>query len=588
LSDSEEQASASISSTCTSNTNEGEQKNKTKAFYIANELMTSERVYVDVLKLLNGEFRDFLQKARRESKSGLMPDTDYSRLFNNLPELQTLNEDLLQDFENRIAHWSVSPKIADVIVKKGPFLKLYTTYIREFSAVNYHFDDCCQKFPKFAKLVKDFEKKELCRHLKLKHFMLKPVQRLPQYKLLLEDYLRHLSHESSDFDDTTAALKIVSDAAEHANNTIRQGDKFRKMLQLQSRIGDYFELIKPGRDLIKEGELQKISRKGISPRYFILLSDYLLYTTYSGSWSGSDTTSLRVSYQIPLSTLTVKLPPTTHLNTADSEMATELHLTSPIRSFGVRAPTIRERNAWLDALNTAIEDHNSRKATFFHNDQRIECKMGVAPPIWVPDRRVTMCQNCTVEFTVLIRRHHCRACGQVVCSTCSANKAPLRYLEFDSARVCDSCYDSLEKELGHVESLRSRFKKRTLPKTSRYVPHRLKLSANGEGAQMSGYLRKKYGKNGAKWRRFWFVLKDGTLYAYKAPEDSVACDNFPILGYILETLSEKNIELYEGENGGLVFQLAHPRNETLTFCADNDNICEKWIAAINEAVQIDP
>jgi hypothetical protein len=78
------------------------------------------------------------------------------------------------------------------------------------------------------------------------------------------------------------------------------------------------------------------------------------------------------------------------------------------------------------------------------------------------------------------------------------------------------------------------------------------------------------------------------LYAYKASEDSVACDTFPILGFILETLSEKNIELYEGENGGLVFQLAHPGNETLTFCADNDNICEKWIAAINEAVQIDP
>ena len=103
------------------------------------------------------------------------------------------------------------------------------------------------------------------------------------------------------------------------------------MLQLQSRLGDYFELIRPGRDLIKEGELQKISRKGITPRYFVLLSDYLLYTTYSGSWSGSDTTSLRVSYQIPLATLTVKLPPTTHLNTVDGEMATELHLTSPVR-----------------------------------------------------------------------------------------------------------------------------------------------------------------------------------------------------------------------------------------------------------------
>ena len=85
-------------------------------------------------------------------------------------------------------------------------------------------------------------------------------------------------------------------------------DKFRRMLQLQSRLGDYFELIRPGRDLIKEGELQKVSRKGVGPRYFILLSDCLLYTSYSGSWSGSDTTSLRVSYQIPLSTLSVRLP----------------------------------------------------------------------------------------------------------------------------------------------------------------------------------------------------------------------------------------------------------------------------------------
>ena len=130
------------------------------------------------------------------------------------------------------------------------------------------------------------------------------------------------------------------------------------MLQLQSRLGDYFELIRPGRDLIKEGELQKISRKGVGPRYFILLSDCLLYTSYSGTWSESNTTSLRVSYQIPLSTLCVRLPPNSSHVTNDSEMATELHLTSPVRSFCVRATSIRERNAWLDALNTAIEDHN--------------------------------------------------------------------------------------------------------------------------------------------------------------------------------------------------------------------------------------
>ena len=194
-----------------------------KVYYIAKEIMTSEKTYVDVLKLINIDFRDYVQKARLESKSGILPDHDFVKLFSNLPELMMLNEDLLRDFQERINNWDSHKKIADVIIKKGPYLKLYTVYIRDFSAMNFHFDEVCQRYPKFGKLVKEFEKMPRCQNLKLKHFMLKPVQRLPQYKLLLEDYLKHLDTDSIDWDDTTLALKIVSDAAEHANNTVKQG-----------------------------------------------------------------------------------------------------------------------------------------------------------------------------------------------------------------------------------------------------------------------------------------------------------------------------------------------------------------------------
>ena len=72
-------------------------------------------------------------------------------------------------------------------------------------------------------------------------------------------------------------------------------DKFQTMLKLQSRLGDW-EFIRPGRDLVKEGELQKISRKGVTSRYFALLSDCLLYCSYQGSWAG-DSTSLKVSHR---------------------------------------------------------------------------------------------------------------------------------------------------------------------------------------------------------------------------------------------------------------------------------------------------
>ena len=42
---------------------------------------------------------------------------------------------------------------------------------------------------------------------------------------------------------------------------------------------------------------------------------------------------------------------------------------------------------------------------------------------------------------------------------------------------------------------------------------RLKLSANSEGSQMSGYLRRK--GRGQRWKLNWFVLKDRVLYTYR-------------------------------------------------------------------------
>ena len=166
------------------------------------------------------------QRARKESKSPIISDADFRRIFNNLTELQALNEHFLQDFEIRIENWSESQKIADVIAKKGPFLKLYNNYIREFSSLCDHFEECLNRLPKFKKLVMDFESKDRCKHLRIQHYMLKPVQRLPQYRLLLEDYLKHLDPDGEDFDDTTTALRIVSEVAEQADNTIKQGVGF--------------------------------------------------------------------------------------------------------------------------------------------------------------------------------------------------------------------------------------------------------------------------------------------------------------------------------------------------------------------------
>ena len=55
---------------------------------------------------------------------------------------------------------STTPKIADIFLTKGHFLKLYSTYILDFERITAAFDDACSKNPAFSQVVKEFEVRE--------------------------------------------------------------------------------------------------------------------------------------------------------------------------------------------------------------------------------------------------------------------------------------------------------------------------------------------------------------------------------------------------------------------------------------------
>ncbi|XP_076168170.1 smad anchor for receptor activation isoform X1 [Ptiloglossa arizonensis] len=71
--------------------------------------------------------------------------------------------------------------------------------------------------------------------------------------------------------------------------------------------------------------------------------------------------------------------------------------------------------------------------------------LGKQPPFWVPDSDAPSCMFCDVKFTVIKRRHHCRACGKVLCNKCCNMKYKLEYQGNIDSRVCVSCYQLLTK-----------------------------------------------------------------------------------------------------------------------------------------------
>lgn len=60
---------------------------------------------------------------------------------------------------------------------------------------------------------------------------------------------------------------------------------------------------------------------------------------------------------------------------------------------------------------------------------------------WILDEDIHSCMECQVEFNFLTRRHHCRACGNIICSNCSPYKATIPTLdELNGSRVCVNCF----------------------------------------------------------------------------------------------------------------------------------------------------
>ena len=141
-----------------------------------------------------------------------------------------------------------------------------------------------------------------------------------------------------------------------------------------------------------------------------------------------------------------------------------------------------------------------------------------------------------------------------MCSKCSANKAPIKYLHFERVRVCNNCFEGLKiskfpertrlllntysSEYQNEPELQIRFKKKdSSTPISAYIPTRLREAADSQEVQMSGFLKWKRGK-GTGWKKNWFVLKDLVLFTFKAVNDKIATDTRPVLGWTLETLSD--------------------------------------------------
>uniref|UniRef100_A0A8C0D466 FYVE, RhoGEF and PH domain containing 2 n=1 Tax=Balaenoptera musculus TaxID=9771 RepID=A0A8C0D466_BALMU len=482
----------------------------------------TEQAYVARLHLLDQVFFQELLKEARSSKA--FPEDVVRLIFSNTSSIYQFHGSTLCP-----SCRTTTPRIGDVIQKLAPFLKMYSEYVKNFERAAELLATWTDKSPPFQEVITRIQSSEASGSLTLQHHMLEPVQRIPRYELLLKEYVQKLPAQAPDLADAQKALDMIFSAAQHSNAAITEMERLQELWEVYQRLGLEDDIVDPSNTLLREGPVLKISFRRIGPmeRYLFLFNNMLLYCMPRVIQVGAQ---FQVRTRIDVASMKVR-------ELTDAEFPHSFLVSGKQRTLELRARSQEEMISWLQACQAAIDQIEKRNETFKAavqspegdtQEQELQSEeLGLRAPQWVRDKMVTMCMRCQEPFNALMRRrHHCRACGYVVCARCSDYRAELKYDDNRPNRVCLDCYTFLT---GNMLPEDKEDKRRGILEKG--------AAAGSEQRPNVQLPTAPRGQVGQERVPGWCVIpRDDplVLYAYAAPQDMRAHTSIPLLGYQLQ------------------------------------------------------
>ncbi|KAK2856998.1 hypothetical protein Q5P01_005733 [Channa striata] len=448
-----------------------------KAYFIAKELLTTERTYLSDLQVITESFQSAV------GKDEAFPDTVRNLISANYDPVHTFHQGFLKEVEKRLAQWEGRSnahikgdyqRIGDVLLKNIQGLRQLTIHLQKHSECLVELERVCRSSRKVETLCREFEQQRVC-YLPFNIFLLRPLHRLLHYKLILERLCKHYPPTHEDFRDSRAALADISEIVLQLQGTMMKMENFQKLLELRKDLSGIDNLVVPGREFIRLGCLSKLSGKGLQQRMFFLFSDFLLYTSRGMTSSNQ----FKVHGQLPLYGMTIR------------ESEEEWGVPNSFTLFGQRQSVVvaascaSEMERWVEDIRIAID--LAEQSTSPNTDL-----LSTSPP----DNKLMDDGGAEQESeeelcgsrTSLERQGHR---GNTTVHVCWHRNTSVSMVDFSVA----------------VEN------------------------------QLSGNLLRKF-KNSNGWQKLWVVFTNFSLFFYKSHQDDYPLASLPLLGYSVTVPSE--------------------------------------------------
>ncbi|KAJ7498153.1 hypothetical protein B0H11DRAFT_1998910 [Mycena galericulata] len=276
---------------------------------IIQEFYETEKAYVDGLEMIYSHFLTPII-ASLESPQPLLQRSDLASLFSNFVDIWNLHRAfftslsaLLSIDADSSTLLSDPPPLSPVLVSHFPYLSLYNPFVTAFPSTISSMSNLVSPptanhpnpnySPAFAAYLLTQEADPCCGKLKLRDWLLTIVQRCPRYLLLLKDLISCTDLDDPEHAQLTAVHALVAKITLTLNTSIHTHAQTLSLLALQRATPSLpFQLITPGRALVRRGPLSHVERSAPPrDREFLLFSDCLVWLEADEGWANGNNSS---------------------------------------------------------------------------------------------------------------------------------------------------------------------------------------------------------------------------------------------------------------------------------------------------------
>uniref|UniRef100_A0A7N6BPD4 DH domain-containing protein n=1 Tax=Anabas testudineus TaxID=64144 RepID=A0A7N6BPD4_ANATE len=204
--------------------------------HILGSIIQSERSYLESLRRILQEYHRPLM----EADPRILSPRKIRPIFYRIREITQCHSMFQIALASRVAEWDSSEKIGDLFVasfSKSMVLDVYSDYVNNFTNAMALIKKACMSKPAFLEFLKKKQASSVDR-ITLYGLMVKPIQRFPQFILLLQDMLKNTPKGHVDRLPLQLALTELEMLAEKLNEQKRVADQIAETQQLARSVSD--------------------------------------------------------------------------------------------------------------------------------------------------------------------------------------------------------------------------------------------------------------------------------------------------------------------------------------------------------------